>query len=261
PEEFLTVVRGVLELAPYSPPSVETRPTAERSGRVVVVGGPPGGSGASEVAIAFAEEAGAILVDGDDISPSLAQRLGAPLLPNLRTAIDLVHHRAGSLEDAVIRTPAVSLVPGLAVGDEWSQIHPGEVEAVIEELAATEATIVVNVGAGLARPEVGGGRVGLARGLIRTADVLVAVGLGQPVALTRLVRWVTEAAVLAPDCPRHVVVNRVGRSPYQRAEVEAELGRALPGTTISFLPEDRRVSEAAWDGTTVPGGPIGRAVV
>src|SRR5690606_24894370 len=113
---------------------------------------------------------------------------------------------------------------------------------------------------GLERPEVGEGRFGLSRGLIRIADVVVAVGLGQPVALTRLVRWVTEAAVLAPDRPMHVAVNRVGRSPHQRAEVEAELGRALPGLPLSFLPEDRRVSEAAWAGTTVPGGPFRRAV-
>lgn len=260
PEEFLTVIRGVLELAPYAPPSIEPRVAEESRGRVVVVGGPPGGCGASEVAIALAQDAGAILVDGDDVAPALAQRLGAPLLPNLRTAIDIVHHRPGPLEEAVVRTPAVKLVPGLAMGDEWSQLHPGEVEAVIDELAATGSAVVVNVGAGLERPEVGEGRFGLARGLIRLADRVVAVGLPQPVAITRLVRWVTEAKVLSPDADVLVVVNRAGRSSYQRAEVEAELARALPESPVLFVPEDRRVTEAAWAGKAVPRGPFRRAV-
>ena len=125
---------------------------------------------------------------------------------------------------------------------------------------STGVTVVVNVGAGLERPEVGEGRFGLARGLIRLADVIVAVGLAHPVALTRLVRWVSEAAVLAPDRDIHVAVNRMGRSSYQRAEVEAELARALPGVSVSFLPEDRRVTEAAWAGKGVPRGPFRRAV-
>ena len=39
----------------------------------------------------------AVLVDADDVSPTVAPRLGLPIEPNLRTAIDAVEHGRGDL--------------------------------------------------------------------------------------------------------------------------------------------------------------------
>lgn len=260
PEEFLTVVRGVLELAPYvSPirgPSSDPSPT----GRVVVVGAPPGGCGATEVAVGLGGLTRAPVIDADDLAPSVAQRVGAPLHPNLRTAIDLAHHRSGPVAEVVVDIGWAWVLPGLVSGDHWGQLHPGEVEAVIEELAAEHEAVVVNVGSGLERPQVGEGRHGLARGIVRRADVVVAVGLPSPVALTRLVRWVNEARVLAPDTTVRAVVNRMGRSAYRRSEIQEELGRSLPEVPVLFLPDDKRVAESAWAGAPVPGGPFRRSL-
>lgn len=260
PEEFLTVVRGVLELAPYAPAAHGQTPEASSAGKVVVVGAPPGGCGATEVALGLGGFSNAPVVDADDIAPSMAQRIGAPLHPNLRTAIDVVHHRSGPVSSVVVEVGPVRVLPGLVGGDDWGQLHPGEVEAVIEELAADHAAVVVNVGSGLERPQVGEGRHGLARGILRRADVVVAVGLPSPVTLTRLVRWAGEARILAPDAPVLTVVNRMGRSAYRRSEIQEELGRSLPEVPVLFLPEDKRVAEAAWAGEPVPGGPFRRSV-
>lgn len=259
PEEFLGAVRSVLELAPYAPVASPSVPPTER-GRVVAVGAPSGGCGASEVAVALAQVSKALLVDADDLAPSLAQRLGAPLLPNLRTAIDLVYHQSASIDEAIVDAGGLALIPGLASGEDWAQLHPGEVESVIDEASTHRTTVVVNVGAGLERPQVGEGRFGLARGVVGRADVIVGVAVANPVSLARLVRWVGEASTLAPEVPMVVAINRIGRSPYQRGEIEAELQRAVPGLPVVFLPEDKRVSEAAWSGTTVGRGPFLRAV-
>lgn len=259
PEEFLAVVRAVLDLAPYVPGMPSPSGPPEKKGQVVVVGAPPGGCGASEVAVALAGIYDALLVDADDVAPSLAQRLGAPLLPNLRTAIDVVYHQSGTLDDVVVDA-GVRLLAGLATGDDWGQLHPGEVDAVVAEAAAVHPRVVVNVGSGLERPRVGEGRFGLARALLRLADRIVGVGLPYPVGVARLIRWASEAATLAPDTPLVLAVNRIDRSPYRRAEIERELAAALPGSPVVFLPEDKRVTEAAWAGTQVRRGPFRKAV-
>lgn len=258
PDEFLDVVRAVLDMAPYAPLPPDSIP-GERKGEVIVVGAPPGGCGASEVAVALAGRAGALLIDADDVAPSLAQRLGAPVLPNLRTAIDVVYHQSGSLDDVIVDA-GVDLLAGIATGDDWGQLHPGEVEAVVTEAAARRSSVVVNIGSGLERPQVGEGRFGLARALVRTADRIVGVGLPHPIGLARLVRWAAEAISLSPDTPLVLAINRIDRSPYRRTEIENELGHTLPGVPVLFVPEDKRVTEAAWAGTPVPKGPFRRAV-
>lgn len=260
PDEFLAVVGRVHQFAPDPVLDDDREHRPGRRGRVIVVGAPQGGCGATEVVIALGDVLTGVMVDGDDVAPALAQRMGAPLHPNLRTAIDVVHHRSGAIGEAMTPLGRSYLVAGLAHGDDWAQLHAGEVEGVVDELAAVHTNVVVNVGAGLERPQLGEGRFGLARSLVAQADVVVAVGLPHPVGVTRLVRWVNEATVLAPDTPVVVVVNRAGRSRYRRGEVEAELARALPGVQIRFLPEDPRVAEAAWAGSPVKGGPFLRSV-
>lgn len=260
PDEFLDVIRRVYALTPVPGRIDEPTKPAPRRGRVLVVGSPPGGCGASEVTLALARALGAVAVDADDVAPSLAQRMGVPLYPNLRTAIEIVHHREGGVEGAVTARDGLRLVSGLAVSDDWAQVRPGEVEAVIDELAEQEANVVVNVGAGLERPNLGEGRFGLARSLVGRSDVAIGVGLAHPVGITRLLRWLEEAAVLAPDRPQVAVLNRMPRSGFRRAEAEAEITRVHPGMGVFCLAEDRAVAEAAWEGTVVGRGPFRRGV-
>jgi hypothetical protein len=57
-----------------------------------------------------------------------------------------------------------------------------------------------------------------------------------------------------------VVVNRAPRDRFRVGELRAELG-GWPGIeSVSVLPEDRRVANAAWDGVVVPDSAFTRAL-
>ncbi|HJR90889.1 MAG TPA: hypothetical protein VJ938_00450 [Acidimicrobiia bacterium] len=260
PDEFLEAIGRVRQLVPTYPELIPERVGPSAAGEVIAVGSPPGGCGSTEVALALGAHLGAVVVDADDVAPSLAQRVGAPLHPNLRTAIDVIHHHGGEVEGLLTASDGVELVAGLAHGDDWAQLHPGEVEAVVAELATVRPRIVANVGAGLERPLLGEGRFGLARAVVAGARKIVGVGLPTPVGVTRLVRWLHEARVLAPEAQVIAVVNRVDRSPFRRGEIESEIQRAVPGLPVAFLPEDPRVTEAAWAGGQVKRGPFRRSI-
>ena len=110
-DEFVVALRAMAILGPEHD-SFENESEEARPGRpqVWVVGAPPGGCGATEVSISlaaqFARYGSVALVDLDDVAPAVAQRLGLALIPNLRSAIDVITHRQGSLEldPAAIRT-------------------------------------------------------------------------------------------------------------------------------------------------------------
>lgn len=261
PDEFLAAVRQVRRWRPPAldegSPPVESGPA---TGRVVSVGAPPGGCGATEISIGLAREYGTAVIDADDLAPSVAQRLGAGLHPNLRTAIDVVHHRSGDLDDVTQTASDVTLVAGLARGDDWSHLVPGEVETVVDELAVAFDPLVVNVASGLERPDRGEGRFALARSLISRSDVVVGTGSPTPVGVTRLIRWLAEARVLSPSATVVAVVNRIGRSAYRRSEIQREIGRVFDDVPVVFVPDDPRVEESAWAGGVVDRGPYRRAV-
>lgn len=260
PDEFLEVMKAARSLFPTTvQPPPEGGLDPER-GEVIVVGAPPGGCGASEIAHELACALSTVLVDGDDLAPSLAQRRGVSLHPNLRTAIDLVHHRSGDIRQALIDAGEFVLLAGLAAGEDWAQLHPGEVEAVIDEIASGFTHVIINIGSGLEGVDYGPSRFELGRRLLASADAIVAVGLPTPVGITRLTHWVEETLELNGSARLRIVVNRMTRSAFRREEVRSELERLFPTSAVEFVPEDQRVTEAAWAGTRVPRGPFRRAV-
>ena len=233
------------------------------------VGGPPGGCGASEVAIELARHlrqrgGPAVLVDGQDVSPSLAQRLGMAPIPNIRTAIDIVLHGSGELADALLPVAAggFGLLAGLTNPADWGQIRAGDAGDVVQELRAQCAHVVVNTGPILEDlPGVGGpDRYGLTRALTASADVIVGVGSPTPVGVARLIGWVAEVATLAPGRPIHLALNRAPGNRFIRGEVEAEIRRTYAPASLHFLPHDEAVEKAAWRGELVAPGPFSKAV-
>src|SRR5262249_34514411 len=67
--------------------------------QLIAIGGTPG-AGATELAIGLTAALTrhgerAVLVDADDVVPSIAQRLGLPIEPNLRSAIESVEYGMG----------------------------------------------------------------------------------------------------------------------------------------------------------------------
>jgi hypothetical protein len=137
-----------------------------------------------------------------------------------------------------------------------------EVERV---LRATEtcgfSRVVVDVAASL--EDVGGSRRGrhaVTRAVVASADRCVAVGSATPVGIARLVGWVADLRLLAPDVPLDVVVNRAPRDDRRCREIEDEIAGTFPATSITFVPSDRRVETAAWDGELVGRGAFTKAV-
>lgn len=237
--------------------------------RVIAVTGPPGGAGRTEVAIGLASGLaaagrGAVLVDADDVAPSVAQRLGLALHPNLRAATDVLEHWHGQLADCLqpVGGAGVEVLVGLTSGRDSSELRPSTVLDLLRELADDGREVVVDLGCRL--EEVGGlvtthSRYALHRMVVADADLVVAVGAATPVGLARLLEWVAAVRALS-SAPLAIAFNRVPTGSFRRAELEDELHRSFVPHHLGFLPEDRRVRDAAWAGELLRRGPFARAV-
>jgi MinD-like ATPase involved in chromosome partitioning or flagellar assembly len=219
---------------------------------------------AIELALALGRHARVLLADLDDVSPALAPRLQLPSEPTLRTAIDAVEHGRGELDRCVLVEPTSRLrvVTGLPNASAWAQVRASEVMRVVERLS-DGAEMIVADGAGMLE-EVGTstarGRFATARALVGESDVLVAVCDPSPHGVARLLGWAVDAFGLAPTASVLVVVNRAPDGRFRRGELYEEITASLPLVDVAFVPTDRRVAEAAWNGTTVGRGGFTRAV-
>ncbi|MDZ4826214.1 MAG: hypothetical protein SGJ13_07080 [Actinomycetota bacterium] len=231
-------------------------------GLVVAVGGAPG-VGRTEVAVQLALTMSAPLVDADDVAPAVAQRLGLSIEPNLRTAIDAVEHGRGTLAASITTDSGTGLrvISGLPNPRAWAQVRPGEVVRILDRLVNEEDCVVVD-GIG-SLEDVGGptrSRNAVARALVLEANVLVAVCDAGPVGVARLLTWAMDVRSLAPDTPLVVAVNRAPTARFRRGELYDEITRTLPVIDVVFVPSDRKVTEAAWNGTSVARGGFVRGV-
>jgi MinD-like ATPase involved in chromosome partitioning or flagellar assembly len=231
----------------------------ERGAPRVVVGG-PAGSGSTEIAIGLTHALRGIgrrpvLVDLDDVAPSIAPRLGLPIEPNLCTAVDAVEYRSGELRDAVVRVGELDVVAGVPAPSGWAHLRPPEVLRVVRALAREFDPVVLDVA-------VVGERAanGLARAAISDADVLVGVASPTPVGVARFIAWLADVLPSAADAELHLVVNRAPSSAFRRGEIRNEILGCVAPAAIAFVPADRRVEDAAWSGALVGRGAFARAV-
>ena len=250
PDEFLALATALL-LHRSEAPSIPVRATT--SFRVGVLG-PIGGVGATEIAIGIAANLSrsrtTTLIDLDQATPSVAQRLDLPLHPNLMTAVDAAHHSPGEMSRAILAHELVDVVGGQAKPGVTQELAPVEVEGLLDELGKTGYEVLV---ADLGAPSL------KSLDLIHL-DALIAVGLANPVGIARLVRTVGLLGS-RPDPPDTVaLVNRVGSGSVRRQEIRAETARLLPTIPVILLPEDSRLERAAWDGVTPTRGPFAKAL-
>lgn len=233
-------------------------------GSITAVGGPRGGTGITEVAIALAtcldrSADHAVLVDADAWAPCIAQRAGLRLHPNVRTAIDAVEHRSGTLAGSLQHLPSRTEVLAGLVDPRSDRVRSSELRAVLHELAARRRHVIVDAGG---RPDhrSDADRPGRTHDVLTAADRIVGVGAPTPVGVARLLAWTVDVRAAAPATPVHLVVNRAPRGRFKRGELAHEIQRTVGVPTLTFLPADRRVEQAAWDGTVVGPGPFARAV-
>lgn len=275
PDEFLRVIGRVAEtvapvtLAPDDGRTVEVVPEVHerKRQRVIAVGGPSGGVGVTELSIAIANrlaEVGrsVVLLDGDDHAPSVAQRLGIQLYPNIRTAIDVVEQRNAPVTTVVQAVGSFGVVAGLPNITDWSEVRPASVTDLATELASAFDHVVVNVGSQVEVLGFGefGNRYGITRSLIDSADRVVAVGLSSPVGVARLLDWVSNVDRLTNRRPADILINRAPRDQFRRGELVEEITRTYQPASFGFIPEDDLVTRAAWDGVVVGRGKYCKAI-
>lgn len=264
-DEFVIALRTLAISSSIDSPPGPPEEVDSSSPNLIVVGGPPGGVGATELAIAWTDRlsvrSSAVVVDVDESAPAVAQRLGLQLLPNLRTALDSLQHRRGALDESIVPVGRFMTVTGLSGDRDWIEVRPSQVVDLLRELGQQFEFVVANCGSHL--EQVGfadAGRFGITRQVVAAADHIVAVGNPTPVGVSRLLHWLANAMALNSSATRRVVVNRRPASRYRQAEIEEEIDRVFPGTPITFLPTDHQVEVAAWAGQPVSSGPWFRAV-
>ncbi len=264
PEEFIECATAVGRSGPRpSVPPGDLAPSAPGpSGRLLAVMGCSGGVGATEIAIAIAGAwpGEAILVDLDTVSPSIAQRLGLRLLPNVRSALGARRATVTQLEGELHVLPeGFRVLPGLASASDWRDLSAGDLVDLLADLRRFGDTIV-NLPAGVPARSGPHERSPLAatRQMLEEADTVVAVSVATPVGVSRLFEWAAVARSCGVERPA-VLFNTAPRSAFARAEIEREVGRVINPISVDFLPGDDRVRRAGWDGRTVKGGPFVRA--
>lgn len=264
-------VEAITELgAGTSGPSEHLEQTdrgSQQLGRVLAVGG-TSGSGATELSIEIAHSIArsgstTVLVDLDEALPTVVPRLGLTIEPNLRTAIDgaVYDHGAVSVSTVVGARCEFGVLGGLPSAAAWSQVRCEEMLLVLEKLACAYDTVVANVGSRLELVgDAGRDRFAISRSVVGIADAVVTVASGTPVGVVRAVTWVSELRHVAASTPLYLVVNRAPKDAFRRSELSAELARSVDAVSIEFVPDDRRVDEAAWTGELVTPGPFTRAI-
>lgn len=196
-----TEITGLLEELRRDPD--RHRPSGEttKRGVVVAVAGAGGGVGATEVALGVADAfrrtgSAIVLVDADELGPSIAQRLGLVLHPNLRTAVDVVHHASGNLDSTLRRDMSlgIEVLTGLPNHRDWFELRASKVVEVVRDLALGRGAVIVNVGPRVEDlPDFGGpARYGVSRSILELADVVVLVGSESPTGVTRIVDWLAD---------------------------------------------------------------------
>lgn len=234
-------------------------------GRLVAVWGPTGAPGRSTVAINLAAETAALgqatlLADVDTYGGAVAQLLGLlDEAPGLAGAARAANN--GQLDLPALARHARQLggsrlrvLTGITRTDRWPEIRPGSLEVVWSLARGLAETTVADCGFSLEQDEElsfdtqAPLRNGATLTTLEQADVVVAVGSGDPVGMQRLVRGLGELAEFRPDTDVRVVVNRVRDAvigPDAARQVRAALRRYAGVHRVIVIPDDRAALDAA----------------
>ena len=260
---------AALASAPRALPPQDDGPAGvslERSlGRVIAVWGPTGAPGRTTVAVTLAAElaeidpGGALLVDADTYGSSVAQSLGVlDDAPGVAAACRAAS--AGTLDATLLARLAPAVSPGFRVltgitrADRWPELGAAGLEVIWQVSREVAAWTVVDCGFSLERDEevlhdtTTPRRNAATLTALAAADVVLAVGAGDPIGLQRLVRSLGDLAEVRVDVRPRVVVTRVragavGTSPRRR--IAAALGRYAGIHDAVLVPDDRAGCDAA----------------
>ncbi|WP_136710092.1 regulator [Agromyces sp. H66] len=245
----------------------EISPRAPRSASMVAVWGPAGAPGRTTVAVNVAAEiAGAghtvALVDADPYGGTIAPLLGLlDEAPGFASACRLAG--GGALDRAELQriaqrysAPRASfdVFTGLVGPSRWPELSAERVTATLEAIRAWAEYVVIDTGFGLERDEeltsdqFAPRRNAATFAALSAADRVIAVGLADPVGLSRLLRGYGDLVDLVEPERIDVVANRVRTSALgidAHAQVRQTLRRFAGITDVVMLPHDGRAADAA----------------
>lgn len=232
----------------------------------------PSGTGSTEVAIALADVLVArrnatLLMDCDEVGPSIARRLGFHLHPNILSAMDAVANvtkpmteMVGRPSDRAASSVNFDVIPGIANPEDWSQLRSMEMSDLFTAARKSWRYIVCNTGA-FAEDLSGYGmeRFGATRATLEHADVIIGVMSPTPTGYMRFLDWMASLRTVGHDRAVFVVVNHAPKSNYVRGEIENQLSRDVDSRYLAglhFISDDERVVKAEWEGQLVSRGPF-----
>jgi len=203
-----------------------------------------------------------VLVDLNTVTPSIAQRLDLPLVPNLLTVCEEIR-RSRLDPDGMLSHPAgFKVVSGLANPREWDElttVDTGELLAGLEDSFQVTLAVVHPLLEELAPLSGLEGRFDTGRRTIEKADEVLVVATPSPVGVVHALGAIADIRSLT-SVPIHVAVNRVPKSRFVADQWAEELTRLFTPASLSFLPTDVRVNRAAWDGRLALNGPFSRQI-
>jgi len=233
-----------------------------RRGRVIAVWGPSGAPGRSTVALGLASElsslgAQTMLVDCDVYGGSAAQFLGlldesSGLLAATRAANmgELSARMLSSQARAV--SPTLRVLTGIPRADRWAEVRPALLRQVVAASRGLADLTVLDCGFSLELDEeisydtTVPRRNGATVTALEQADLVLVVGAADPVSLGRLVRALSDLAVVVPQCLPHVVVNRMRATlGWSSDEIRSTLEHSVRTGAIVFLPNDQPACDRA----------------
>jgi MinD-like ATPase involved in chromosome partitioning or flagellar assembly len=258
---------ALLETVPDRVPSwLASEPAAEpgRHGRVAAVWGPTGAPGRTTVAVTLAAELAVLgratlLVDADTYGGAVAQSIG--LLDEAPGIAAAARAAAQGGLDAValarlspFAAENLRVLTGVSRADRWPELASAALDAIWPVARSLAEWTVVDTGFCLERDEVlsydtrAPRRNAATLSALETADVVVAVGSGDPVGVARLVRALAELDALGLAAQRVVVANRVRASvsgPEPARGVAEALARYAGVGEVLVVPDDRTACDAA----------------
>lgn len=237
-------------------------------GTVVALWGPIGSPGRTTLAINLAAEQAAagmkvMLIDADSYGASIGASLGlleesASFAQACRSADqgNLSPARLAATSTRVVfKGGTFSLLTGLTRSDRWPELRASAVERVLHLARETVDLVVVDCGFALENDEelsydtVAPRRNAATLKVLAEADIVFAVGSGDPLGIPRLIRGMDELAKHSLAADVRVVVNKVRRKAVGGTAEKSLLQaweRFGPGPAIShFLPWDHELTAKA----------------
>jgi len=258
-------VRLVLS-SPVTPEPDRPDGDVER-GLVVAVWGPVGSPGRTTLAINLAAEAAArgrevMLADADSHGASVAPLLGlVDEAPGFAAACRLAGN--GSLDRGELarvaqrygsRGSSFRVLTGIARSGRWPELAHDRVDRVIAECRLAAEIVIVDTASSLESDEeistdlFAPRRNAATLAALRGADLVIAVGLADPLGVSRFLRAHSELLDVVTSAPVLVVMNRLRSGAVglgAASQLRSTLSRFGGIETVHLVPDDPRSLDAA----------------